>query len=299
MNCFKIYNLVLLVNVLFGGWAFSEKPQSIKEKTIEVNNFEQIKQYLNEDSVLILSIDNVLLSSDIQMGQRSWFYHRLNKYQKEGCSKVAAAQKAIAEWTAVINAFPQKLVEENIPKVIEDIQNKRVKILGITGRGVGLASTTVERLKNLGVDLSKTSGTTKDFPIMVGEKLVLYRGGIVFTSGSNKLLTLKKLAELSQISKPKNIVMVSNSQSTLQQVGEGIRFFDENINFIPIRYAAMDDRVKNFKADIGDIQYELLSKPISDQEAMKLLAKKENSKSGLVGWFDKTKNMILKLTKSN
>lgn len=267
----KVLSFLLLTFVFLSGQSYGKT----EDKTITINSFDKVKDYVKDSqTVLILSIDNVLLKSDIQMGRKSWFYYRANKHLKEGQTKNRAYEKAISEWTAVINAHPQSLVEPNIPKVINEIQSQRTKIIGLTSRGIGLSSKTIECMRDFGIDLSKTSGVTRDFPLMMGDKLLLYRKGVLFTSGAHKVMALQKLEELAGVSRPKRVVMVSHSQRVLNIVKDGFKFHAKNLEFIPIRYSKMDHEKESFKPEVGDKEYEQFSKIIRDEEFLKEGAKK-------------------------
>ena len=84
----------------------AKKPVKI-EAIKEIATFFSVEKEINDDNtLLIISLDNVLLSSTHQMGSRSWFYHRMETYEK-GLHHKLAASKALSEWTAIINIFPE------------------------------------------------------------------------------------------------------------------------------------------------------------------------------------------------
>src|SRR5437867_2470276 len=86
-------------------------------KTKEIKSFAQVLDFVKDkDTVLVLSLDNTLLKSPLQMGQRAWFYHRKTKYLKSGLKETDATQKALAEWTGILNLFGQQPVANDIAK---------------------------------------------------------------------------------------------------------------------------------------------------------------------------------------
>ena len=171
--------------------------------------------------------------------------------------------------SAIINIFPEKLVSTDIKSTIDKLQQQKIKIIGLSSRGLGLASHTIEQLKELGVNLNKTSGLKKDIPLCLGEKTLLYRGGVLFTSGTHKIKALKKLFEITQVSQPKKIVMVSHSKQTLKIVGDGLRLHAKNLKYTPIRYTAMDQKEAAFDPGVADLQFESFKHVLSNDEALK------------------------------
>ncbi len=261
---------------LFLSFIFGVSVQANTNKINQIKTFSEVLPFINKpETVLLISIDNVLLKSPLQMGQRSWFYYRKKSYLKSGLNEAVAAQKALAEWTGVISLFGQIAVADDIAKTIEDIQKKKIKIIGLSSRGLGLASLTIQHLKDAGIDLGLTSGLNPDQPLILGDKLLLYRHGVLFTSGVGKVNALEKLFNLVQISRPKKIVMISQDERTLGLMGEGLAYqgYSKTIEFMPLRYTAMDQEIKNFDAQIADIQFASLMKVLTNEEAKAQLEK--------------------------
>lgn len=257
---------IVILTWLFPIFALATKPSTAK--TQEITTFAKVLDYLKDkDTVLVLSVDNTLLKSPMQMGQRGWFYHRKSVYLKKGMKEGEATAKALAEWTGVLNLFGQQPVADDIAKTIDQIQKKNIKIVGISSRGLGLASLTVQHLAQAGIDLGRTSGMKQDFPLILGEKLLLMRNGILFTSGVGKVIALKKLADVTNVAQPKKIVMVSHDQRTLNLVAEGMRYHAKSVEFVPLRYTAMDEATKSFNPHVADTQFESLMSVLNNEQA--------------------------------
>lgn len=259
---FKLLFVMLLVPVV----ALCLPPTAAKVK--EIKTFAQVLDHVKDkDTVLILSVDNALLKSPSQMGQRAWFYHRKSTHLKNGLKETDAIQKALAEWTSILNLFGQQPVANDIAKTIDQIQKKHIKIVGVSSRGLGLASLTIQHLAQGGIDLGRTSGIKQDVPVILGEKLLLYRNGVLFTSGVGKAIALKKLFELTKVSEPKKIVMVSNDERTLKLTSEGMRYHGSKVEFVPLRYSAMDETIKKFDPQVADVQFKSMMNVQSDEQA--------------------------------
>lgn len=271
-----ILNILFLTTMISSVIVAVPKPAT---KIQELKNFSDLLEIVKDkDTILLLSVDNALLRSPMQMGQRAWFYHRKAMHMKNGLKENLATQKALAEWTGVLNLFGQQAVANDVAKTIDEIQNKRIKVIGISSRGLGLASLTIQHLSQAGIDLGRTSGIKQDVPVILGEKLLLYRNGVLFTSGVGKAMALKRLGELTRISQPKKVVMVSNDERTLKLTAEGIRFHHKNIEFVPLRYSAMDETIKQFNPEIADLQFASMMNVLSDEQAKLKIQKSTESK---------------------
>lgn len=263
---------------------FSQAEQPSFTKMLEISKFAQVLEHVTDkDTILLVSIDNTLLKSPLQMGERAWFYHRKNTYVKNGMKDADATSKALAEWTGILNLFGQQVVANDIVKTIDQIQKKHIKVMGISSRGLGLASLTTQHLAQAGINLGRTSGIKQDVPLILGEKLLLLRNGILFTSGVGKAIALKKLADLTKVAKPKKIVMVSHDEHTLKLVAEGMRYHAKDVAFVPLRYSLMDEASKNFNSQAADKQFESLMNVLSNEQATMMIQKVAEPKTSTQG----------------
>lgn len=263
----KIALLVLAVFSL----AVNAAPEKKKcGAIVEISSFKQLESFVkNKNTLVILSLDNVLLTGQHQMGMAKWFYHRIQKYVDAGMDQEKASDKALADWTAVLNIIPQQLADSSAPKVIRTLQKKNVRFIGLTSRGLGLASRSISQLKEVGINLNPLG--LPDFPVKLGEKLLLYRGGVYFISGAHRVSALEKLAEGLKMENWKHVVMVSQDKNTLNEIAEGFCIHKKDTEFVPLRLNILDKKVSNFNPAVGDLQFEQFSKIMSDEEAQKKL----------------------------
>lgn len=234
---------------------------------IEVKNFGEIEKYASTETLLILDIDNTLLMPAQELGSDQWFHHRLCHYRKQGKTYPEALELALPEWEAIQNITEVSAVEKDTPAVIESLQNSQISIIGLTTRGLALATRTVRQLDCIGIDLSLTAPTSEDIPLL-NPHAILFRKGILFTSGTHKGKGLQKLLAKLEY-KPKRIVFINDKRGNLRQLEEGVN--ELHIPFIGLRYGYLDDKVRNFRSDIADLQFESFLKIVSDREAETIL----------------------------
>lgn len=245
---------------------------------IETENFTKINNYINLETLVILDIDDTLLIPVQTLGTDVWFVHRLKHHLKSTEDYSLALDEALAEWEAVRHLTNVKLVEESTADVIKKMQNDHIIVMGLTTQGLALTTRTLMQLKSLNIDLSKTAPSQEDHYFINGQHGVLYRQGILFTSGTSKGEALIKFLDIIDY-RVKHIVFINDKKIHLQDVERSL--ITKGMNFTGLRYSYSDQRVANFHQEIADIQwtYSTFDHMISDQEAMLLLERAKASAS--------------------
>lgn len=241
---------------------------SIYGNIVETAHFSEICQYVGEETLVILDIDDTLLIPVQTLGTDVWFCHQLEQYKKLG-DYPFALDKALAQWEAIRHLTQVKLVEEGTETFIQQLQNAHITVMGLTTQGLALATRTLNQLKSLDIDLSKTAPFNEDCYFM-NQHGVLYRQGILFTSGTIKGKALFKL--LDEIDyHPKHILFINDKMTHLQDVEKSA--LEHGVEFTGLRYAYSDQRVASFKPEIAKVQwnYSTLGHLLSDEEAEVLL----------------------------
>lgn len=235
----------------------------------EIRSFREISSQIDKNTLLLLDIDNTLIHPVQELGTDQWFHSRINHYRSRGYSYGDALELALPEWEAVQNISVMRLVEPDWDLFVEKLQgNPHIQVMGMTTRGLSLATRTIHQLCTLGIDLSKHAPTKEEMPFYNANKVILYRKGIFFTSGTHKGKALKQFLEKINFM-PSKVVFVNDKRGHLRQVEETME--KENIPFVGLRYGYLDQKVKNFREDIANIQFESFKKILSDVDAERIL----------------------------
>lgn len=243
---------------------------SIHGKIIETKQFQEIKQYVKPATLVILDIDDTLLLPVQTLGNDCWFQHRKLQHTNAGMSSSQALEKAISEWEAVRHLTGVKIVEEGTDKIIADIQKDKTLVIGLTTQGLALATRTVQQLNSLGIDLTSTAPSKEDV-FFTNKHGVLYRQGILFTSGTPKGEALLRLFDIIDYH-PKHIVFINDKATHLADVEQAV--MARGIEFVGLRYSIGDERVAKFNPEIADLQWHWSSfdSILSDEDAEQALA---------------------------
>jgi hypothetical protein len=220
--------------------------------TIETAQFKEIMKYVTPETLVALDIDDTLLLPVQTLGNDAWFQYRVKQLQAEFASPAEAFERALADWEAVRHQTKVKLVEEDTAAIVEQLQGRGLIVMGLTTQGLSLATRTIQQLLSLGIDLAKVAPSRSDHYFDNGLG-VLYRKGILFTSGTPKGEALFKILELCHL-QPKHILFINDKLSHLKEVE--VTADKRGVPFTGLRYSYGDERVKSFRKDLADIQWE-------------------------------------------
>jgi hypothetical protein len=239
-------------------------------KIVECVHFNTIYEHLDKDTLIILDIDDTLLIPEQMLGCDEWFLERLTEHKKS-LKESEALEKALAEWEGVRHLTKMMLVEPATALIVQDLQNKHYLVMGLTTQGLALATRTSLQLKQNHIDLSLAAPSKEDHYFLINNHGILYRNGILFTSGQSKAHSLKALCQSMAIH-PKKIVFVNDKASHLKDLEQYA--LEENIPFTGLRYGYSDFRKKAFSKAVADYQFNNSSfnQILSDEKAQALLA---------------------------
>lgn len=231
----------------------------------EIRTMAELPAYLDEDTVVLFDLDNTIMETAQTLGSDQWFIYRWHYYENLGHRSSSAFENALAEWTAIQNLTKVRLVEKEIASMIADMQASGQVLMGLTTRGMSMALRTIEQLKTLQVDLSKTAPVQEEILFNL-ERGVLFRHGILFTAGTSKG---EAFYSFFKDHFPKRVVFIDDKEKYLRDVE---KFCDRmQIPFVGLRYSFLDEKVKSFSPEVAALQWEHFGSLISDDEAVKAL----------------------------
>jgi len=238
---------------------------SLYAEIIELNHFKDIRSHLTGDTVVILDIDDTLLIPVQMLGCDEWFTARLQN---------STLEKALAEWEAIRHITEMEIVEQGTAEEVRALQGDGYTVLGLTTQGIALATRTSQQLKTCGINLRQNAPGEGDLFLSIMKHGVLYRNGILFTSGQHKGEAFFALCDAINLT-PKRIVFVNDKASHLENIEETA--IERNIPFVGLRYAYSDARKAAYDPEIAELQFKNSSfdRILSDREAQYLLNTKE------------------------
>ncbi|MFA6119038.1 MAG: DUF2608 domain-containing protein [Parachlamydiales bacterium] len=154
---------------------------------IEIKNISEISEYLLKADLVVFDLDNTIMENSQQLGSDQWFDYQINLNQKNGLNYQAALSKTLLQWYEIQAITKVNLVEKEVKRIIDLLQNKKIHLMGLTARNYDLAFSTIKQLDSLNIDFQKTSLSKKN---IINDE-IYYRNGILFANGINKGQVLK------------------------------------------------------------------------------------------------------------
>lgn len=241
--------------------------QNVFSEIIEIQHFVDIEKYLDKNSLLACDIDDTVFEPTTWVGSDEWFCRELERYIQLGYCRQEALELALGPWTGVQYFITPKLVEDKTDQIIRNLQAKAFPILGLTTRGAGLATRTIEMLKMVNVDFTKSTPVKDTRVVFLNPEVVIYKGGVLFTSGTLKGEALFKL--IPNIKELYSKVVFINDKAThLADVEKKCE--KEGVVFLGLRYCAADQRKKRHNQAAAKVQFDAMSHVLNNAKAEKL-----------------------------
>lgn len=200
----------------------------------QTKHFNEIHSHLIPDTLVILDIDDTLLVPVQMLGCDEWFQSRLQHHKKLGATAIDSLEKSLAEWEAIRHLTQVEIVEPGTPEIIQKLQDQKIAVIGLTTQGLALATRTRLQLLDLNIDLSTSSPFYGDYYQLVDGHGILFRSGILFTSGTHKGKCLFGLLDKMHYH-PKRIVFINDKESHLTSLEESAK--QRGVEFIGLRYS--------------------------------------------------------------
>jgi len=242
----------------------------LNAQIIEIKNFGEIEKHVTPDTLLLLDIDDTLLIPAQMLGCDEWFQCRWQHYQNEGFSKSDSLEKSLAEWEAIRHLTKMEIVESGTEEIVAKLQDQKFTVMGLTTQGLALATRTEQQLNENAIDLTLTAPSDHDHYLTVNEHGVLFRNGVLFTSGTHKGKALFGLFKQLGYT-PKRIVFINDKATHLQAVE--VIAEEQGVEFIGLRYAYSDTRKAAFSREVANYQFlhSTFTQLLSDAQARKAL----------------------------
>ena len=207
-----------------------------KNSISEISNVGDVLPYLSEGALLVLDIDDTIITSSTYEGSISWIDYLTEKFVGEGFSQHDAFEKAVEIWQETQSTVSVQLIEEDIHALFE----RANYVVGCTSRPVTMLSVTMEQLQTVGISF----GHHDSFPIdtKTADCSAYFSNGIIFGDGGEKgelLFTFLHASEIYEMSS--RIIMIDDSLCHLEEVLASCR--QHNVDYYGFRYSRCDHRL--------------------------------------------------------
>lgn len=246
----------------------------------EIISVQEIFRDIPEDTLLVLDLDNTVMTSRLELGGDAWFTSLITDVVTQHEDQKLAMVWAITLYSSVQSFIRTRAVEPEIVDLVKSWQDKGHMVIGLTARNSMTIQGTLNQLSDIGIDFSKNCNIPNEGTSFVG--------GIIFCGGGHKGDHL--VAFLKQHRLPfSHITMMDDKRRHLEDVQAALEHLD--IGFNGYRYGFLDPHVEQFDRASANSQLSLLAPhlPVHAQEAvgnLKLNLVKEPSQYNISAFAD-------------
>ncbi|WP_432464302.1 DUF2608 domain-containing protein [Agarivorans sp. QJM3NY_33] len=181
----------------------------------------ELKQYPVDKTLIVMDIDNTILTSSVDLGGDIWYQWQRGKL----AIKPAAEQKVACLFEDTIGLLyelnPQVLTEESVPSLISQWQKDGYTMMALTSRSPKYRAATERELLNKGIDFNVTAlapaGQTSPVYREVTKRELSYAKGVMMTTGMNKGTMLEYILKKTGRSFDK-IIFIDDSAKNIKNV---------------------------------------------------------------------------------
>lgn len=234
---------------------------------IETATIDPILKVIDEDTWVLVDLDNTTFEGKQALGHTDWFYDKAFALVREGMTLDEATRACYPEWIEIQKICPVKPLEAAfIPSLIE-LQKRGITVMGLTQRQPSLAEATLRQLNSLNFDFH-ISAPSKDTFSIPSETPTLYKQGVLFTGEFNKKgeMFIHFLSIINQ--RPKKVVFIDDKKSHVEEVKSVLS--RHGIEYIGFHYTAHQYVEKVYHPEVAEFQRKFL-KTIMSNEAARLL----------------------------
>lgn len=293
-HLFILRTLILFALILSNStWAAvteSKITQSSQQDHIypveNLNFLKNVKQKPNEKLLVIFDIDKVLIMK-ADPWERGFDEERkksrtINSYYVKNSALYNELDRPTRDklWSIYINSIPTALVDPKNPIIIKNLQNKSIKVIGLTrfltgkiGTIPSISDWRINELAHFGIDFSKAFPNDNNISFnqfTFEDKHPEFKNGVLFTTLAVSKGDLLKTF-LDKINwKPTKIIMIDDTIDNLKSVEQ--YSLQANIPFEGYEYRAYLNYPSNFDKKVSEYQTEYLIKHekwITREEAKK------------------------------
>ncbi len=262
----------------------SSSEQVFANDAIEVTDISVLLEVSNQSTLILTDISDTLYKPCNTMSDKKWRIYVADRVRKVVSDTELASEIANSIENIIVNQVDKKLVYNNAPSVIKELQAKGVPLIAISMKNwaapydPNFGITTSNHLKKLGIDLEKSVSLVGKMKISenssceYGQEVnatdeYTFAKGIIFTN--KKPLDRALDVFLSRlIKKPEKIVIFENSYAHREKLASVIKAHNIGLTFI--KHQPPEYQENSFDPTLGTIEFLQFmkdSRVILDEEA--------------------------------
>ncbi len=222
-------------------------PADTSVQIIESNAIEDVKRFIEPETLFIFDYDNVLVEGKVDYGFDAWFCAMMNKLEDNGLSNADAKSKLLPVYVEIQRSAAVQAVESCTKDLIKDLKNNGHSVMILTVRSLCLIESVFNQLKSVGIDVEQGAISENGINATLTTLGSKYCNGILFCDGYYKGPALKAFLLGKPELKVKKIVFVDDKLKNVESVKVAAQ--ELGMNFVGIRYGHTDVKVRAYNLD--------------------------------------------------
>ncbi len=265
----------IILNIIFLCLSFVSFAHA---KIIETDHFEDILSEIDQNTLVLIDIDDTLINTTSMLGNTSWWNYFVSKILNAHLPLEKVRPQINEVIQKILQRIPMELVETDSADIIKKLQLQGTLALALTGRSrksdyiKDADLCTHEHLAQVGIDFTQTA-----IPKHMKDKVChFFSYGIIFTDYQDKGPFLKDFIGTMGFY-PEKIVFIDDQLNQIKSVENAMASL--RIPTVGFRYGRLDNLHKQFDPLLVNIQLEALIRKdwvLSDEEALKIAQENQN-----------------------
>ena len=255
----KVFFLTFLGCLLFS--------YSLSSEIIECENLSELSEFVTDDTLLLLEIDNVILKPKEEVAKTAFFDYLKQNALREGVDPDQIIDRLYPTWVKIQKKSQSLLADEHLSSYLEGFKERGAKVLALSHRGPQLSYRSLDVLHGMGIYFSTTEELQKNINLEP-DLATFYEGMLFLHPICDKGEYLSKF--LTQLSfSPKKIVCVDHKLVDLVRMGQVL---DElGTPFLGVYYHPEDSDISDYTIDVGKVQLEFIDQILPNSVAKVLV----------------------------
>lgn len=226
-------------------------------------------EHIHPGAHVVFDIDHTLIEPVQMLGKDSWEAYLTELYVKEGLPLEEAWKKANQLWIEVQKRTDIKVVDDQFEEVRKILKERELHLTGLTARSLFLHEMTFDQLQKVALhDFFHPLTEDVEFQLKVPSG---YKNGILFCGDNDKGHVLEYFFKHID-HRPSKLIFIDDKEFHVKEVEKMARGLQ--IPFVGVNYIKSD---KGIDPKICEIQLQHLDEILSDDQARKILAQRENA----------------------
>ena len=225
-------------------------------------------QLVDEDTWLLVDLDNTLFEAKQALGHVNWFYDEIEERMQKGMSREDSIKEGYIGWVKTQRVCSVQPLEVDFVPALISLQNRGVVIMGLTHRWPIVAESTAIQVESLGLDFTKTAPSKGSFVVPAANQ-ALYLRGILFAHDYNKKgdVFLSFLSEIQKM--PTKILFIDDKKSNVEELEKTMSKYD--VEYIGVYYTAYKYVKPVYSRELAKFQSKFLDTILSNEVASLLM----------------------------